>query len=160
MNCADYKTEDIRYSEEYNVFVSRKGDIWNMNGKKLKAFKNTRGYMIIEVGNKSLKRVHRIIAKTFIPNPLNKREVNHIDGNKENNSADNLEWVTRAENMNCYYNSPLSTSKSIASYSNGVLVKKYQSMNEAKKEGYTPADVYACCIGVRKHHKGLSWQYC
>lgn len=42
--------------------------------------------------------IHRLVAKCFIPNPDNKREVNHKDGNKHNNHVNNLEWVTTSEN--------------------------------------------------------------
>lgn len=44
-------------------------------------------------------KIHRLVAKTFIPNPMNLPEVNHIDGNRRHNSIDNLEWCTGSQNM-------------------------------------------------------------
>ena len=56
------------------------------------------GVTLVKDGNPSYPNVHRLVAEAFIPNPQNKSEVNHIDGNKQNNNIDNLEWATSSEN--------------------------------------------------------------
>ena len=53
---------------------------------------------------KSTIQLHRIVAKAFLPNPENKKVVNHIDGDKLNNRVDNLEWTSHRENSCHYYN--------------------------------------------------------
>ncbi|API90291.1 hypothetical protein BKP56_07050 [Marinilactibacillus sp. 15R] len=70
--------------------------------KILKPVVTNSGYVNVAIINKSegniTKRLHRVVAEAFIPNPENKPEINHIDGNKENNEVSNLEWVTSKEN--------------------------------------------------------------
>ena len=76
------------------------------NGKRpglLKLTKQKSGYRyaMIQLSNGKQKncRVHRLVAEHFLPNPDNMKEVNHKDGNKDNNRADNLEWCTRSHNV-------------------------------------------------------------
>lgn len=58
-------------------------------------------YQTVFLSNGKVKQhyVHRLVATAFIPNPLNKEQVNHKDGNKLNNNLSNLEWVTKSENQ-------------------------------------------------------------
>lgn len=70
--------------------------------------------------------VHRLVAETFIPNPENKRTVNHIDGNPQNNRVENLEWATHNENNNHAFDNGL-----IQTGTGVILVdKKTQEMHK------------------------------
>jgi hypothetical protein len=78
------------------------GNVINLkNNREVKQQKNKFGYMSVSLyKDKEQKqyRVHRLIAETFIPNPQNKEQVNHIDGIKTHNVVWNLEWTTSKEN--------------------------------------------------------------
>lgn len=83
--------------------VSSLGRVRNiLTGKVLKTFTQNSGYEVISfsVGKTSSKRtLHRLVAIAHIPNPHGKPIVNHLDGNKQNNVASNLEWCTNSENI-------------------------------------------------------------
>lgn len=57
------------------------------------------GVVLCKNGKTKLIAVHRLVAMHFIPNPENKPQVNHKNGVKNDNAAENLEWVTQSENM-------------------------------------------------------------
>lgn len=82
--------------------VDRNGIVKNSRGKEKALQVDDKGYFRVDLydgGVRTTKKVHRLVAEAFIPNPNNKPDINHIDGNKLNNSVDNLEWVTKSENM-------------------------------------------------------------
>lgn len=83
--------------------VSNFGNVYSVRSNKIIATRVHRnGYVTVWLGidgKSKTPSLHRLVAKAFVPNPDNKSQVNHIDGNKHNNRADNLEWVTPSENM-------------------------------------------------------------
>lgn len=87
---------------ETDYDINEQGEIYSHKTKKfLKGTVYNTGYKMVRLTTKDGKKgyaVHRLVAETFIPNPDNLPVVNHIDGNKLNNSVENLEWVTQSEN--------------------------------------------------------------
>lgn len=85
--------------------VTEDGRVWSYRAQKfLKPHDNGHGYMCGELcknGSRKPYKVHRIIAETFLDNPDNKPEVNHINGNRSDNRLENLEWATSKENNQC-----------------------------------------------------------
>src|SRR5690625_5086241 len=87
-------------------FKRKKGGIVFVDECIRKPGKTHDGYSIINLmkhGKSKSYRLHRIVAKHFIPNPENKPQINHIDGDKANNRVKNLEWVTQSENIRHAY---------------------------------------------------------
>ena len=80
----------------------RWGGTYTIEEKELVVFPMNRGYMKSAAG-----LIHRLVARAFIPNPNDYNEINHKDGNKENNHVSNLEWTDHRANLNHYYNSNL-----------------------------------------------------
>ena len=95
--------------EDYHYAVNEEGQVINTRTGKIKStyLNRPNGYLQVQLSkNGKVKHffIHRLVATYFIDNPDNKPEVNHKDGNHLNNSVDNLEWATREENINHYWN--------------------------------------------------------
>lgn len=98
------KNGDIYFKGEYGKHKRRKP-------KFIKATLLSIGYYKVSLDGET-KLLHRILAETFIPNPDNKPEIDHIDGNPQNNSLENLRWVSHKENLN----NPISVQREIDSH--------------------------------------------
>ena len=104
--------------------VSSTGKVRNIDtGRILKQHTNNSGYLSLGLRFEKRKQksylVHRLIATAFIPNPKNKPQINHKDCNKQNNSLDNLEWVTKDEN-------------NIHAFANGLIDRKGEKAGSSK----------------------------
>ena len=126
-------------------------------------------------GKQHLHLVHRLVAQTFIPNPYNKPEINHIDGNKHNNCVSNLEWVTRQENaihsiknglqtkeqLNKAVKSMLkATKKKVLQIKNGKVVARYDGLRQACRENnYSHGFISGCINGKYKSAYGYEWKF-
>lgn len=117
-----------------NYQISNSGLVMNKNTKKLVCHgMNEKGYLQIKIpidGKTYTRKIHQLVALAFIPNPENKPEVNHKDGNKENCHDWNLEWTTRNENVQHAYDTGL------------IIAKKGSDSPSAK---YTDKQVHEIC---------------
>jgi hypothetical protein len=149
--------------------VSSLGRIRSNKGIRKQSVSN-RGYMLVGLCRYNVPKtylVHRIVAKAFIANVQNKPEINHIDGNKQNNSIKNLEWVSRKENEQHSFhvlNHPMpivtqkykgkygkehNRSRVVLQYSqNGEYIRQWDSLMDIERQlGIPHGNVSHCCAG-------------
>lgn len=154
---------DNRYS------ISNLGRVMNnKTGKILKPWIDNQGYQSIATYSKQhirkVLKVHRYVALYFCDGYIEGLVVNHIDGNKLNNMASNLEWVSQAENIHHAYRIGLAKPTSSCFPERSVMCVEtniqYKSISEASRStGVNPSNIGAVCRGKRKSAGGYTWKY-
>ena len=110
-------------------------------------------------GKRKPKLIHRMVAEAFLPNPSGKREVNHIDGDKNNNAYTNLEWVTPSENIRHSYDvlQNKSYSRKVMCIETGEVFDSLKAA--AEMYSLQLPLIWKCCNGKQKKTGGFHWRY-
>lgn len=178
----------LGFAEDYQV--SDAGNVRNKRtGKCIKPYLNDNGYLIVGLysrkrGKTVHFRVHRLVAESFIENPLKKRTVNHKDGDKTNNYATNLEWATHKENLRHAFKTGLIVTTDKQRESAAKSLRKNRLLADSRKRCFlktrlfgfrrefdsieeaaqyvsgVPSAICLCCQGKKKTYKGFEWGYC
>ena len=168
----EYRKEPILGYEEYQVDTN--GVVYNKDGSVKKYSVNHSGYRIVTfIVNRKRKSfaIHTLVAKQFIPNPNGLPQVNHKDGNKENNCVENLEWCTAKYNTKHSYEvlhrEPSGKKEIIGIDRNsGDIIYHFDSLANAgryfangKNFVWYQNSVYKALSGRRKTYKNCYWEY-
>jgi hypothetical protein len=156
---------DWKQSKYPNYKVSDTGEVMSYrNQVNLIQRPDSGGYMRVSLfyeGKNFNALVHRLVAIAFIPNPENKPQVNHKDGDKSNNCVDNLEWVTNNENQAHRAENGLVFRKRVVQYDlEGNYIKTYDSLTEAAlTNNLRKGNLSNVCLGRKKTLGGYIWRY-
>lgn len=146
--------------------VSNLGNVRNSNTKRiLKPGKDKGGYLIVSLSKDCkghTRKVHRLVGECFVENLNNLDCINHINEDKFDNRAENLEWCTRQYNLAYGTRTEREVAKKsqpVYQMLNGKTVRRWSSTKEAQRNGYNSGCISQCCNGIRKEHMGYEWQY-
>lgn len=175
----------IGYENEYQI--NQFGEIRTLkDSPKLKKYdvlkpqiSKRNGYvyqMLYKNGKEKLLRVHRLVAMAFLSNPNNLPQVNHKDGNKQNNSVDNLEWCEQSDNMKHAYKNGLQIpsenqrkaiintnklkQKKVCQIKDGKIINTFSGISEASRQTKISIScISRCCNLKRKSTNGYEWRF-
>ena len=150
--------------------ISSKGRCWSYKTNKLlKEIINNDGYLrfsLFKDGKQKRYLAHRLVAKSFVDNPNEYPEINHINENVKDNCVENLEWCTHKQNIN-YGSRNKKVSLALKNNQNSAkrvqnidTLKIYDSLTKAKKEtGIDLSQICLCCKNKAKTAGGYRWRY-
>ena len=148
-----------------HTFKMKNNKTFNVKEKILQPILQKTGYYTFNLCKNTKRKchsLHRLIATSFIENPLMYTCVNHKDEIKTNNSLDNLEWCTKSYNRKygtCQERIIDSQRKRVVQLnSSGQIVKTWDSVNEAGRNGFNAGKISLCCNGKRTKHKDYLWK--
>jgi hypothetical protein len=122
------------------------------NPKKLSLVKDKKGYLSVTVRLNKMEYVHRLVAQTYLDNPNNLPQVNHIDENKSNNKVNNLEWTSSKENSRhsfCKYE------WLIENIITGHIIRTNNLNEFSEKNNLNSGSLYATLTGKQKQHRNF-----
>lgn len=162
------------YEERYSA--TEDGKIFShIKNKFLSPNKTNKGYLQVLVSNGTEKHViciHRLVCLAFHGIPKQGEEVNHINFNRMDNRASNLEWVTHSENCRKSYNAgryPMNGTMKGAQAIAEIRSRKiygidsqgnkisFNSLADARRNGFSAGNICSCIHGKRSIHKGYKW---
>ena len=144
------------------IMVSNKGNVVSYKRGvpyPLRVSYSGSGYQKVSTSHESFSYVHKMVAETWIPNPNHHKEVNHIDGDKDDNRVENLEWVTRSQNIRHAWRTGLNKGGStpIRIIETG---ETFESISEcARRIGVTVAAISHCLNGRQATCRGYHFEY-
>lgn len=135
-----------------NYLCNENGEIYSLLRNKILKGRSLKGYKrvtLMKEGKTIDALVHRLIAQTFLPNPENKPYINHIDGDKTNNSVSNLEWCTQKENVQHAIETGLKDDRGTHSSRASCNEEKLKEIRSLISEGKRNEEI-AKIVGVSK----------
>lgn len=177
-------------NEDHNYMVSSHGRVKSksrwikcgpsagkrlIDGRLIKPYMSkTTGYFQVQLSNRKKANVHRLIADAFVAGYMPGLVVNHIDGDKTNNRAGNLEWVSHSENhLHSYkvlgrkgsqtgkFSSLHHVSRPVVSVcmATGEKEQFACALDAVRKYGFDSGSISKCCYGKQRSHKGRIWKF-